>query len=104
MSTYQRKNGSQQSRNTPIMMPNVRAALCSARHPLAGRMDPSNLIGRLRNVYNHVCMHECFCCKSINVMERIVKNKMNENEMRERREREKDGEKNNRENREKIWY
>ena len=45
MSTYQEKNGSQQSRNTPIIMPNVRAALCSARHPLAGRMDPSNLIG-----------------------------------------------------------
>lgn len=25
-------------------MPKVRAALCSARHPFAGRIDPSNLI------------------------------------------------------------
>lgn len=48
--TYQRKNGSQQSKNTPIMMPKVRAALCSARHPLAGRIDPSNLIVSMRNV------------------------------------------------------
>lgn len=42
--TYQRKNGSQHSKNTPIIMPKVRAALCSARHPFAGRIDPSNLI------------------------------------------------------------
>lgn len=54
-STYQRKNGSQHSRNTPIIIPSVLAALCSARHPLAGLMDPSNLIARLRNVNNHVC-------------------------------------------------
>lgn len=37
---YQRKNGNQHSRNTPMMMPKVRAALCSARHPLAGRTEP----------------------------------------------------------------
>lgn len=30
-------------------MPKVRAALCSARHPLAGRIDPSNLVGWLVN-------------------------------------------------------
>lgn len=42
--TYQRKNGSQHSKNTPMIMPKVRAALCSARHPFAGRIDPSNLI------------------------------------------------------------
>lgn len=41
LDTYQRKNGSQHSRNTPIIIPNVRAALCSARHPLAGRIEPS---------------------------------------------------------------
>lgn len=32
--TCQRKKGSQQRRNAPIIMPNVRAALCSARQLL----------------------------------------------------------------------
>lgn len=31
INTYQRKNGNQQRRNAPIIMPNVLAALCSAR-------------------------------------------------------------------------
>lgn len=30
------------TKKTPIMIPKVRAALCSARHPFAGRIDPSN--------------------------------------------------------------
>jgi len=38
--THHRKKGSQQSRKTPMMMPRVRAALCSAFHPLAGRTEP----------------------------------------------------------------
>lgn len=37
---YQRKNGNQHNKNTPMMMPKVRAALCSARHPLAGLTEP----------------------------------------------------------------
>lgn len=39
--THQRKNGNQHSRNTPMIIPNVRAALCSARHPFVGLIDPS---------------------------------------------------------------
>lgn len=38
--THHRKKGSQQSRKTPMMMPRVRAALCSAFHPFAGRTEP----------------------------------------------------------------
>lgn len=38
--TNHRKNGNQHNKKTPIIMPRVRAALCSARHPLAGLIDP----------------------------------------------------------------
>lgn len=38
--TYQRKNGSQHNIKTPMMMPKVRAALCSARQPFVGRTEP----------------------------------------------------------------
>ena len=41
---YQRKKGSQHNKNTPTIIPSVRAALCSARHDLpAARSDaPTN--------------------------------------------------------------
>lgn len=38
--TNHRKNGNQQRRKTPIIIPNVLAALCSALQPLVGRTDP----------------------------------------------------------------
>lgn len=44
--TYQRKNGSQHRRKTPMMMPRVRAALCSARHPFVGLVEHAPVKGR----------------------------------------------------------
>lgn len=35
---YQRKNGNQHKRKTPIIIPSVRAALCSALQPFVGRI------------------------------------------------------------------
>lgn len=52
--TNHRKNGSQHNKKTPIIMPSVRAALCSARHPLAGLIDPPVNLCKRKEEKKHI--------------------------------------------------